>query len=769
MKKARRMQLKLILIVIGIAVLLVIGISKMVQLRITQPGGECITIEDALILAKAAEADFVYAQLYEKIAESGGEYLTYADFRDIMTFLGVTLEENPSYKDNFYVLKVDWYSSYDIVLQQKNLMEVIQESNFMLLGNEETVTDIRGEEKLEHTMYSSEGIYSVENSSISDYLYEPVVAMVKDREILAVKSKESEYTLKNVWVMEQSEETLDIFLDHYKIAIPYSGDHIQEKGISPREEIVDLAFADGKIADIKIKGEKENARLMSVSKDSIELENKGIYPIEEDMRIYRLYGKQEEVAQSDLIIGYNFTDYVFEDGKIVACLITRDEAMENIRVLIQTSDYTSKQHESVKFSVDTAFEVISQDKSNTHEAGEIIEITKDSELWTGNRIYIKPKALTSRISMLSIKRAQGTPTYRGILEIAKNEEGLLLVNEVLLEEYLYAVVPSEMPAGYPIEALKAQAICARTYAYKAMRNSSLKSFGAHVDDSTSFQVYNNVKEHTNTTTAVNETKGQLIYYNEDLAGAYYYSTSCGYGTNASIWGADNTDSYPYLVSKKIGVKEMEVKDDVQAVSEMNTIDMSIEENFKAYITQTNTDDFEKEESWYRWNFTFGLDTGVMEERMKKRFASNEKQVLTLNKDGEYVSQSIGNIGKVKNITIVKRNQGGVIEELLIECSKDTYKILTEYNVRYVLADGVTSGTRQDGSIIQPSNLLPSAFLIIEPTKEEEVVTGYSILGGGFGHGVGMSQNGAKNMANAGKNSQDIITFFYEGSDLKEIY
>ena len=66
--------------------------------------------------------------------------------------------------------------------------------------------------------------------------------------------------------------------------------------------------------------------------------------------------------------------------------------------------------------------------------------------------------------MESIERGQGTPVYPGHMEITKEEEGLLLLNEVDLEEYLKRVVPSEMPQSYELEALKAQAICARTYA-----------------------------------------------------------------------------------------------------------------------------------------------------------------------------------------------------------------------------------------------------------------------------------------------------------------
>ena len=67
------------------------------------------------------------------------------------------------------------------------------------------------------------------------------------------------------------------------------------------------------------------------------------------------------------------------------------------------------------------------------------------------------------------------------MELLLTEGGIAVINEVLLEEYLYSVVPSEMPSSYPGEALKAQAVCARTYAYGHMEHAGYPKYGAHVD------------------------------------------------------------------------------------------------------------------------------------------------------------------------------------------------------------------------------------------------------------------------------------------------
>ena len=66
-------------------------------------------------------------------------------------------------------------------------------------------------------------------------------------------------------------------------------------------------------------------------------------------------------------------------------------------------------------------------------------------------------------------------------------------------------------------------------------------------------------------------------------------------------------------------------------------------------------------------------------------------------------------------------------------------------------------------------LLPSSFFVIETEKSDDEVIGYRIFGGGYGHGIGMSQNGAKNMALQGNTAEEILQFFYEGSEAEIIY
>jgi len=139
------------------------------------------------------------------------------------------------------------------------------------------------------------------------------------------------------------------------------------------------------------------------------------------------------------------------------------------------------------------------------------------------------------------------------------------------------------------------------------------------------------------------------------------------------------------------------------------------------------------------------------------------------KDGEYVSVPAEKLGKILMIEITQRDPGGAAIELVITADSGTVKILGEYNIRYVLNDNSICAIRQDGSKAPLMSLLPSSFFILETEVKKGFVRNYRILGGGFGHGVGMSQNGAKKMAEEGYTAEQILLFFYEGCMLERIY
>ena len=123
-------------------------------------------------------------------------------------------------------------------------------------------------------------------------------------------------------------------------------------------------------------------------------------------------------------------------------------------------------------------------------------------------------------------------------------------------------------------------------------------------------------------------------------------------------------------------------------------------------------------------------------------------------------------GRILELSITERGAGGVVQTLRIVGEKEEILVKTENAVRSVLCDPSASVIRQDGSAWQPSGLLPSGFLTIETVKKDGAVAGFTLYGGGFGHGVGMSQNGARSMAESGCDWETILSYFYEGISLK---
>ena len=352
--------------------------------------------------------------------------------------------------------------------------------------------------------------------------------------------------------------------------------------------------------------------------------------------------------------------------------------------------------------------------------------------------------------------------YRGTLEILETEEGYVVINELPVEEYLYSVVPSEMPAGYPMEALKAQAICARTYAYLHILSPAYPQWNAHVDDTTAFQVYHTVEEQESTTRAVNETEGVVLLApdGKNLAQTYYYSTSCGLGSDAHVWRTPYADDYPYIASKQIN-REVAVEVMARAASAPLTT-----EDFARHINSTNNADYEAQECWYRWSYDVKqVDLKRMFENLQKRYEANPELILTL-QGSTYVSRSIEELERLVDLVIEKRQAGGVADEMLIITEKNVYKVITELNIRYILNDGKTKVLRQDETEVAMPSLLPSAFILLENEYEDGEVTGYHITGGGFGHGAGMSQNAAKVMAQEGMSAEEILTFFFVGCTLE---
>ena len=487
----------------------------------------------------------------------------------------------------------------------------------------------------------------------------------------------------------------------------------------------------------------------------MEIENYGVYQIVPEAEVYKLYGNLKTLQLADLRVGYADTDFVIHDDKIYACLVSEAQRADQIRVLLKNTAAGSDFHETVEITAD----------------GEYTKLRME-QMTIGERRTYRSKNLTDKVLVEMEGSTRSDHAYRGAIECLRMEQGIVVVNELPLEEYLYAVVPSEMPASYPQEALKAQAVCARTYAYLYILRAGLPALGAHVDDTTAYQVYHKIGENVSTTMAVKETDGILLTYQGEAAGNYYYSTSCGAGTDVASWQGGMGENVAYMCGSRVSDSETYHETADNAIEEITPDAESLrdEEVFRQFITTVQEEDLEKDEPWYRWSYRVEeLDMEAVFARLKARYEAAPASVLTKAEGDYYVSEPIGKPGKIKRMEVEKRGAGGIAQELIIETEKATYKVLSEYNIRYVLCDGKSEALRQDGSAASVKTLLPSGFFVMDTVartgKGGESVVGYTLTGGGFGHGVGMSQNGAKALGEQGAGYGQILSKFYPGCEV----
>ena len=371
-----------------------------------------------------------------------------------------------------------------------------------------------------------------------------------------------------------------------------------------------------------------------------------------------------------------------------------------IRVLLKNDGYASEYHEDICLTCDKDYRIQGKDSQIRYKAGEKIQITPQSD-WFAKGEVLQVSSDGGMFYFPELERAEENIGYKGSLEIRKNDQGLLLVNVLSLENYLCGVLPSEMSDSFPMEALKAQAICARTYALQQQENQRAKEFGADLDDSTSYQVYNNRQHGTKTDQAVKETAGLVMMQDGALADARYYSTSCGLDLHR---------------------------------------DLSEESVFAAFLQEDQVRSVEAEEPFYRWKTSI--------------------QLANLQVKTEWKT--------IESLQVTERNEKGAVTCLEVTGSKATEKIEGEYQIRQFLALADPVITLQDGSTREGWQLLPSAFFYLQPVSEEGILTGYEVYGGGYGHGEGMSQNGAQAMAKNGKTYEQILQFFFTGIEIQSL-
>lgn len=776
----------LIYSILVLSILCFFGISYIKSIQMIQPEGETLSVDEFLFLQNEILGEYSSDIIGIDVKN---EQLKYSDFclwaELVIKKMDISISDEEkenyhfkhTYKNEFFVLKEDVIA---YLLYLSSIIDVehpYEMKNITMICRKEKVkvSDFAKDEvSRQHTIFTKDKAFYELNLYDQKFQSELLEKGLCDLECIANDSRivyifnrtDANITFSNCFVIRNQDE-ITFCWDNICITLPGFQDYKR------MDDIVDISCKDGRIDSVQIYQDKVHGKLLCFDKEHIELlcddKTEVSYQLNDQFIIYNIfdYGNNNDDQDSvnmpnianELAIGYDFTDFVLnEKQEVIAGLITRNEQMDNIRVLIKNNQFESYYHDEIILSCDTDFKVIDNACEKDFMKDQSISITGDSELFEGNRLFIKPSALTSRISILSLERSQGIPQYRGTLEIVKTQEGLLCVNEVLLEEYLYSVVPSEMPSSYPEEALKAQAVSARTYAYGHMQKGTLGKYGAHVDDSTSFQVYNNINEMGTTTEAVKATNGEVAMKNSQLIETYFYSTSCGFGSDISVWHTNSDKDYSYLTSKQMSGEET-----------LDPKKMMEEDNFRAYISDIHGNDFEAEETWYRWKYHSEFDQEILMEQFMQKYGQHPEQILTMTEDGSFLSEPISDIGELIDIKVNKRLSGGIIDELDFVGTKKTIRVISEINIRAVLVNKGDTLTRLNGENSPVTTLLPSAFCVIDVTKDKKGhIIDFDVIGGGYGHGIGLSQNGAKNMAESGYIYQDIMKFFYKGIEIQNM-
>lgn len=436
-----------------------------------------------------------------------------------------------------------------------------------------------------------------------------------------------------------------------------------------------------------------------------------------------------------------------------------------IRVGISNQNFSSYEHGSAQFISDDAISIVDMVSSTKAEIKPnetvCVELSKGYFKIYTDKVLIEnvkgPIVLTpkEKIAIAALKR-KGTPAYyAGLIELVPvKEDKFNIVNVLDIQTYLKGVVPNEMPVSFGLEALKAQAVAARNYANRPQN--VYKNYD--ICDSTACQVYYGVNSQTEISDrAVDETRGIFALYENEPILALYSSTAGGITEdwkNVYALNQPNVPSKPYLTS---------VCDDV------NQKFLTTEKDVREFYSN-KTLSYDIKSPRYRWSVEW--EKSELEEVLNRTLLEQSRAGLVEPKfDGSYVLEDL------KDIKVLKRGNSGKALEIEIVFKNGTFKVMRELGIRRVLKKNnsmLASGNffvdkisakesenpqeqeGEDGAIFSFERILH---------RSEDKIEKFVLTGGGFGHGVGMSQYGAGYMAQLGKKYDEILKHYYSSITL----
>ncbi len=518
------------------------------------------------------------------------------------------------------------------------------------------------------------------------------------------------------------------------------------------------------------------------------------------------------------------TIFASTDYKVIRARITMSPASpKTINFSLSGSYYLAENPDLVLAEGDYTLSVV--DTNKVKIKGKNIDVTVGSQV-----NFIRQKHSGTGSHHLTLKgTVHGTVNYLGNMRFHVSSGSFVVTNHVPLEQYLYGVVAYEMSNVFPMEALKAQAVSARSYAIRSF--SSTRDYD--IGDTASTQVYRGYNPNfTNVIKAVDDTKGQVVTYNGKII-ATYYSASNGGQTElpGNTWGGGTTknNAYPYLAQKDDPYDTANPSSLYQEVFVPKTVDGT-----KYTATESNVDgDFvvrivgvttaanirsgpgtnfsivgtaplnsmykwisttsEKDSAgfyWHRINFTGNeADTAYIREDLGQKI-ENGRFVYSnpiLTDIQSQVFEKIKSSRNIKNATDIKINSvntfangkerwpgtgsrsyvtanAGVTVQFYAEGSSS---LSTKINENIVIE---LMKTNSNGSYLMSHPYLNSNLRLrgVKTAKDSGGLDGYVITNARYGHGVGMSQRGAQQMARDGKTYREILSFYFDKTEIKTL-
>lgn len=337
--------------------------------------------------------------------------------------------------------------------------------------------------------------------------------------------------------------------------------------------------------------------------------------------------------------------------------------------------------------------------------------------------------------------------YYGGFEYTRSSGSLQVVNVVDLEDYVKGVIPYEMGSGWPIAALEAQAVCARTYVQGHSKH--LKAYGFDVCASTCCQVYNGANSANHITDdAVDATAGECLYYDGDLVmDAVYHSSDGGATEDAvNVWGTE----VPYLKGKE---------DPYEALTSIP--------NYSWAVTYTA-----EELTWVLQNSGYNIGT-IQDVFISDRTdQGNVCKVTFVDTSGKELTVR----GDACRMAFYSATYGKNVRSMRFEITGGSGEQSASSGVYYVNGGGTRLSTLEGIFVISGTGTVTTlpAGEVTALTSSGTVTIGgtsskitnakstgiFTITGTGSGHNVGMSQYGAKAMAEQGYTYDEILKFYY---------